>query len=397
MIKLNTAIKQDYLNITTAGFFGLMLIATALGPRLWGFAPAIFGLLGYLYARGTTGEWLRMPKVYIVLAIGSAALAASSYLWSDYPDSVIDRVDSLAPVLLGGGFLLAAASKIDFTPRGTQLIFGGFIIGLLIVAFNLHTDMALHRLTHGTLPTEEMPIHQMNRPLCAFMVMFWPVLYMLRTSDIRKSAGALLGSFMLLALVFSSSQSAQVAIVLSTIFYLLFPYARRFFAWALFAGVVFVTIAMPFVMPEIFDIIKNMERPENNSNMGYPFLRIEIWAMISDAVHQKFWLGYGVEATRNMHFDWELVNLEHNNILHPHNMTLQMWIEFGAFGAAVFLAGLFYLFKQIRKLPDAAQAIAFCTFICIYSIANTGYGIWQSWWVGVIVAVVGFMRIVFRR
>ena len=67
--------------------------------------------------------------------------------------------------------------------------------------------------------------------------------------------------------------------------------------------------------------------------------------------------------------------------MHPHNGTLQVWLELGVIGAgllAVVIAVSLLAQCQIRDRFDAAAALGASTVVLVS--ANLSFGIWQTWW-----------------
>ena len=67
---------------------------------------------------------------------------------------------------------------------------------------------------------------------------------------------------------------------------------------------------------------------------------------------------------------------------HPHNTFLQMWLEFGLIGIALFgylLANIAYC---ISKLGAKCRPGAIALFAASITVASVSHGAWQSWWVG---------------
>ncbi|MEZ5918889.1 MAG: O-antigen ligase family protein [Alphaproteobacteria bacterium] len=101
--------------------------------------------------------------------------------------------------------------------------------------------------------------------------------------------------------------------------------------------------------------------------------------------------GFGIEATRALtDFDTRQLYSPTKGVLHPHNFTLQLWIEFGLPG--VLLAGAFigFILRKIGTLPGHAARVALATFIATLCVASTGYGLWQGWWLGSFAALAAF-------
>jgi O-antigen ligase len=70
--------------------------------------------------------------------------------------------------------------------------------------------------------------------------------------------------------------------------------------------------------------------------------------------------------------------------LHPHNAALQVWLELGAPGAALFALIVAILWGALARVtwpPLFAAAAGAGLTIAIIGCFGT-YGIWQEWWLG---------------
>lgn len=112
--------------------------------------------------------------------------------------------------------------------------------------------------------------------------------------------------------------------------------------------------------------------------------RLEIWNFIAGHIFEHFLYGSGVEATRAIQsFDTNQIYYPSDTVLHPHNFALQIWIEFGLVGATLAVMFCAHMLHLIRtKLSVDNARVALPVFVAWLSVNTTGYGIWQSWWLG---------------
>ena len=109
--------------------------------------------------------------------------------------------------------------------------------------------------------------------------------------------------------------------------------------------------------------------------------RLNYWSRVIDWIAQRPFQGWGVDASRV---------LGEGTALHPHNGSLQIWLELGLPGAVLVAAAWATMLLRLRRpAPSwaaAGQAGAACVFL-LY--ANASYGVWQAWFycLGVMVAV----------
>jgi O-antigen ligase len=124
--------------------------------------------------------------------------------------------------------------------------------------------------------------------------------------------------------------------------------------------------------------------------------RLEIWDFISRRALQSPFIGHGTEATKSITFDTAQLYQPGKTILHPHNFALQLWIEFGAFGAALGAAFLGDILSRIYKFDLPLRRFSLALLMASLSVASTGYGLWQGWWLGVFCLLIAFIPLLHK-
>jgi O-antigen ligase len=117
---------------------------------------------------------------------------------------------------------------------------------------------------------------------------------------------------------------------------------------------------------------------------------------VAGRIHEKPWLGHGIEATKNFISPVRLPVNDTTGVLHPHNSYLQIWVELGLAGALIACMLAILVLRRINQSPIENQPLYFGVFAGIVSLLATGYGLWQSWHLGLIFAAAALCRIVTR-
>ena len=117
--------------------------------------------------------------------------------------------------------------------------------------------------------------------------------------------------------------------------------------------------------------------------------RLRIWRFASDRVMEHPWRGLGMDASRT--FGDQIP-------LHPHDWSLQIWLELGLPGA-VLVTGLWLgLLRCVQDLRRPAQRAAAAAGLSAYlAIGAVSFGIWQTWWLAVGVLAILAQIAVSRR
>jgi len=385
-----------------AVLFGIMLLSLAVGllaPRTLSFLPALTGLLGVIYAYAVTRT---LPSLDIKLFGFFAALcllAAASAFWAPNQDFSLERSGKLAglffsaaPLFLFTGLLNPSMAKKEMLTIAVAIICA--LAGFAIV-FEYNTMFALTRLvvdTSGGIPDSIRHGFLINRNTIFLITLALPVLLFLYTSDLARRKkqifiGLLLAS-VTAALCYSMSQTAQISALIA-ILAIFYPAHKKFARRLLMAGVVICMLAAPLFAPaaqRAFFPDPNVEPTGFLRSASIPH-RLEVWSFVSEKITQKPLLGWGVDATRFLYSDKIMRHMNTNNVLHPHNAVLQIWVEYGFTGILLAIGFVIYLLLKIDHLPPLLQRYYTMLFIVFLSILSTGYGLWQAWLLGMIFTV----------
>ncbi|MAH05598.1 MAG: hypothetical protein CL561_08565 [Alphaproteobacteria bacterium] len=368
--------------------FGLLLAVIVIEfPRSMAFFPGVISLI----ALGTYGFKHKikptLPKQSTIILIAVAALAGISILWAINSEYALERSSKLVPVFFAGLVCISAASTLPVKAARIIFITLAAIIacGALLASYDLNFSKSAHKFFRGMESDAHVPYAVFNRGTVVICLSLISVMtyftFIQRNVKIALAAALPLG----LLMFYTDSQSTQLALLIALIFFFAFPIKCKN-SWYALAGLISALIlAAPFFTPLLYtqaDTINSL--PFFGHGMGYAGPRLEIWDYVGRYIQQNPLYGYGIEATRHItDFDSAQKFIDVNTILHPHNFALQLWIEFGVIGALACCAFIFWLFRQMMRLESPhVQRAALASFMAILSISATGYGIWQSWWLG---------------
>jgi len=366
----------------------LMLVLAMFVPRFLGYGPAIIGLVGFLAARPVFGVWPRLPRFAVLWSLFILALMGLSSLWAVDPDFALERTGKSALVFLGGNLLLSLAL---FMPRELlriwpRYVLTGGVIALGLLCFEFLSDGAIYKLLRGLGQDTPMNFSGLNRSVITLVIFAFVMIAAMRSAFSGARMYAALGLFAL-AMVFvltqTSSQSAQVSLALGVLFLLAFPYRCKASWLALGGAITAGALATPWIAQVMFSSLPEITERYDWFQHSYAADRMEIWDFISRRALESPVIGHGVEATRAItDFDTAMIYHTVPTILHPHNLFVQAWIEFGVIGAVMASAFFITLFYQIARLPVPAARIALAGLMTCLSAASISYGLWQGWWLG---------------
>jgi O-antigen ligase len=100
--------------------------------------------------------------------------------------------------------------------------------------------------------------------------------------------------------------------------------------------------------------------------------RLGIWGHTADWIAQHPLRGWGLVASRSFGAPIPL---------HPHDGSLQLWLELGPLGAALFAAAwLLGLRRLAQPTPNLAAAGAAASAAVYLLFGAVNFGVWQEWW-----------------
>lgn len=369
----------------------LALLCAADLPRLLAFGPgvaAVFFTAWAFFIRD--GHSFRPGKPLAGIILSILILSGLSAAWSVAPDVSLERTGKLAAVLIPGGLLIHLGLTADmkkFAPF-LWILPAAVCAAALLIVLELTLDAPFYRLVRSMDGAQRVKNHVFNRGAITVTLCFFPALAILnRYAPTKWMAGAFILAFaaMLAAI---ESQSAQLAALLGMLALAAFPHSRKKAWYGLMGLYAILMLAAPFISIWAFrHLTPGLEHmPFLGRGGGFAGQRMEIWDYVSRYLLDRPFTGFGMEATRTIKdFDSAQIYQGGTSILHPHNFALQLWMEFGVVGAAAGIAFGVYLLRLMQtKLTPVQTRIALPTLVAALSAASTSYGLWQSWWVGLL-------------
>lgn len=382
---------------------GDVLAATALlAPLLACFAPlgltpllvtssvATIAIQVVVRDRLPVRTWAVLPFVML------ASWAILTMLWAIEPMRALDRGWRLAFELAVGSLLVTAAAGLN--PAARLRVGGGLALGTTIAAgvllFEGLTAGALWDTLSDLLGVDPYDPIRYNRSASALVLFAWPAALALWLRGGRyRVAGVALALLAVAAVWGHHSVTARLAVPVALaaggVALLL---SRRAIAWVVGVALVVGVLTAPLVasfLPSYRDLDRHVEV---GLSLGH---RLDIWRFAADRIAERPLAGWGMEASRTIPGGdapaWVIPGdpergrddlVADQMPLHPHNASLQVWLELGLIGALLFAGVLVVAVIGIARLPAGVPAAAsWATLAAAVTIAHSSYGIWQSWWI----------------
>jgi O-antigen ligase len=113
--------------------------------------------------------------------------------------------------------------------------------------------------------------------------------------------------------------------------------------------------------------------------------RLLIWSFAGDRIAERPVTGWGLDSSRAIPGADDPIRLGETWLpLHPHNAALQVWLELGAPGAALFALLAAIVWRALASIdwPPLFAAAAGASLTIAFIGCFATYGIWQEWWLG---------------
>ena len=384
-------------------FIGSLLFAGLyvglFAPRILAYAPTLAGLLigSYLLInyKQTALSFCKRKLLFIVLSFGFAILGA---FWAPNTEFSLERVFKAGIIIIPSLVLLSNAHKLTL-PSYKTVYYSLFILFILGATFLIFEGITDHGISRSIVGYDVIYAH-LNKSFLVFC--FLSLLLMAITpiySKNHKLASITILVLSLITLYYSESQTAQLSFICGLLFLFLFPIKNKNFGKIFLGGLIVLFLSLPFILKPCINMTNNqLSDATMRSGMiqkAATKARFNVWETSIIEIKKKPIFGHGIEAQRFMRSDHlKLYFKDKTRALHAHNIILQIWLEFGLVGILFAITLLAYIFKLIyaeenlrrRKLYMVLFTTSFCCMM-------TGFGLWQSWQLGMIFLFIALARI----
>jgi len=375
---------------------GITPIISVYFPRFIAFWPLIIGLGTSYWFIIIKKELFRVSKLYYICAGIISILCLLSTIWSISPVQSIGDALKVTTILMFGGLMVSSFKALDvddFKPYGWLLPIG-IIVAASICAYDLYNDLVIYKLFHGQ---DKIGLNTsvMNRGIICCVFTFFASLPFIQNSNLQEKQKFLLtavtGLVMVIMLVLSQSQSGQLAFALGLIMFFVFPARWRFSYIAFGTALIAALLTTPLIVNFLYDALVDQSQSNIWVQEAYVGNRVEIWHFVIEYAMNNPLFGYGIEATNYVrHFDFEHLYNKMDTVLHPHNFSIQIWMEFGLIGVIIATGILNVLLYKLYSIKDTlVRKSMTVSFIVVLLIAAMTYGMWQSWWLGELLFMLG--------
>ncbi len=270
---------------------------------------------------------------------------------------------------------------------------GTTIIGSLILFYvEFASDGAISlwfRSSFQTKESHQFYLHYLDRG-CTLLALFaWAVIAQLLRNH-KNTAAILLYLIVTVTLALSDSLAALVGFIVAGSVFLLTKYT--FFGNPKILSFILVGFALLFIA--MATTLKPYKLSEDADFLPISAKhRLFIWNFAAQKAMQKPILGWGHASSRNFDItEADMVDYQGHHLhplpMHPHNNLLQILLETGIIGLALYMALVCkYLFRwndvfrRHNSKPDTSiKAAGYACFSTFFIISMISFNMWQSWW-----------------
>ncbi len=380
----------------------LPMLSLAL-PRTMGFAPAIATIILVLVSVLLKDKRFYIPRLEIALYCGLGIIVFSGLYWAENLNFALERALKISGITLMGLILLSWARGISLPKKS----FGGTLFVVVYALFALflsYEQKSGFQITSIVLDQENLTSEKLNRSFVIFSLFFVPVLFLIKNLAYEKKykIGLMAVVFTLSFITFwvASSQTAQLSLIVGALFFFIYPIKNRILFYFLSGSIIVGFLIFPFIVKPAQQYLENHEAISKNHIIWQASIphRLEIWSYSADEMMKSPVYGHGLEALRFMKADHYMKTARTDNVLHSHNVALQIWVEFGMIGALFSCLLIFYILHSIWKTENLeVRKLYLSVFMACLSCSMTGYGFWQSWQLGLFLMLATFCVTIGRQ
>lgn len=374
-------------------------------PRFLAFWPLIIGLCASLWLFFGEKRKVSLSKPYYIGAFVISALCLLSTLWSISPNEALKDALVASVILMFGGLIVSTCKSIspaDLKPYSWMFPVA-VIIAALMCSYDLFTDMSLYKIIHSKTIEDNINSSVMNRAVVCTSFSYLIALLFINNAttskNIQIALTITLSAAVILMLSLTQSQAGQLMFIVGIAAIATFPVRFKASYYVLAALVIAGLFTTPIIVELMYSTLTDYAQANQWISEAYVGNRVEIWNFVIKYAMNNPLYGYGIEATNYVrHFDHEYIYHKVPTVLHPHNFSVQFWIEFGALGIAI-TAGIFSTFiNYLSKIENLfTRKVLTSVFIVSMIAASMTYGMWQSWWLGQLIFMIALSSLLSNK
>jgi len=178
------------------------------------------------------------------------------------------------------------------------------------------------------------------------------------------------------SVVHAQSEAVQFGLPIAVGVLLLSALVPKFVTHAVFSGAAAVMVTAPWLFQFWYYLAESFDLPRAKKVL----VRAEIWDAASRSALTRPFFGHGLDAARAPDvLKFEQKYYTATEVLHPHNMFVQIWLDMGLIGVTFVLAIGFFAWRGVCKIPIGLRPPVLAGIVMYLIFALTTHSVWQSW------------------
>lgn len=301
------------------------------------------------------------------------------------PDKALSAAVSLIALCVVG-FLFIHVTRPDRAVINTRVLATGAILSVAVVAAGLFE----------AVPLAEAGTFSLNRPVLLTSLVAWLVaLWALETVGGRKGLIVSIGVMIITVVLtlLSESQSAVFGLVAGFFGFAVARLMGRAGVILFACAAAVALLAFPFVVPALAKALPEHVFKSGFLAAGHSDIRLRIWEQYALTIQLEPFKGWGLYGSRYIPLEtvkaaFPDTRLNELIYIHPHSVSVQVWVELGFVGAMVFALLAIVVGLGIATLDPRRRAFAFALYSAIFAVSMVSHGFFQSWWVAAILMII---------
>jgi O-antigen ligase len=375
-------------------------VVAVVAPLGLAFVLGISAVVVLGLRRARTGTWLSRPNQVTVVVGVLIAWMVASYFWSIDANAFTDKIPRLVAILVAGVVFVDGSYDLDLDAKRwvRRMLIIGIAVGLTLLLVDRISDGGLRRLMSENFSDRNLTIVFFNRTVTVLALLIWPAALAIWRRRPILAVAAWTGSIAVIVLF--ESNAAIAGLLGGVVACALVFWRPRRAAAAIGVALAVLVMVSPLIPSWLPDRDTLRENREIISNSG--FHRLLIWKFVGEKIAERPVLGWGFNTSRSIPGAGRDLDRKIGAPalpLHPHNASLQIWLELGLPGAALGAVLIGGIMIRIGRMAAARidKAASAALVLGIATIGNLSYGAWQSWWLAAIWLSAGFMAVAIER
>lgn len=331
------------------------------------------------------------PLALLLAALGIWAVLSAS--WSILPEHSL--LEGLRLLFLSAGGIAIVSTALSAAPAERrhvgQAVMAGAVVAMLLLLIERFGNLPLTWLWLHAPLTQSIPFERFDRGVTVLVLSLWPAFFALRA--LWQRAALVLAVVALAAAM--ASTTALLAALVSLATFVLARFAPRLVAGAMIAFMLVLGAAIPLATLSYDGVLALHQSAPWIKWSGIH--RLLIWRFAADRAAERPFLGWGMDAAREIpggktEFNAILPTLHYPGSaqalpLHPHDAALQWQLELGVPGLLLGLAVVTWVIGRIgwQAGPDPTRrAGALALAAAVLTVGLLSFGVWQAWWLSTI-------------